>query len=192
MIFHYAGKYNGNEDNLPKREHPINAKPFKEIDDIKKISLIATAGGLLTTAILAVPYYIFGLKYIFAYMLQLSVASICAVFSMVTHELLHAICFKKDVYMYQDLAHGVLFVVGTEDMSKKHFIFMCLLPNVVLGVIPYIIFLIFPNLAGLGFFGIICIATGFGDYINVYNAIKQMPKNAKTYLSGIHSFWYLP
>ena len=24
-----------------------------------------------------------------------------------------------------------------------------------------------------------------------YNAIKQMPKGAKTYLSGFHSYWYL-
>ena len=58
-------------------------------------------------------------------------------------------------------------------------------------IIPYILFLIFPQFVGLGLFGIICIGMGFGDYLNIYNAIKQMPKNSKTYLCGMHSYWYL-
>lgn len=72
-----------------------------------------------------------------------------------------------------------MFVVGTEDMSKGRFIFMCLCPNLILGIIPYILFLIFPQFVGLGLFGIICIGMGFGDYLNIYNAIKQMPKIPK-------------
>jgi hypothetical protein len=32
---------------------------------------------------------------------------------------------------------------------------------------------------------------GFGDWINVYHAVKQMPRNAKTYLCGMHSYWYV-
>ena len=98
---------------------------------------------------------------------------------------------RKDVYMYNDLAHMLMFVVGTEDMSKGRFIFMCLCPNLILGIIPYILFLIFPQFVGLGLFGIICIGMGFGDYLNIYNAIKQMPKNSKTYLCGMHSYWYM-
>lgn len=85
----------------------------------------------------------------------------------------------KDVYMYNDLIHGLMFVVGTEDMSKARFIFMCLCPNLILGIIPYILFLIFPQLVGVGLFGIICIGTGFGDYLNIYNSIRQMPKIPK-------------
>lgn len=30
MIFHYAGKYNGDENSLPYKEHHPNAIPFKE------------------------------------------------------------------------------------------------------------------------------------------------------------------
>lgn len=60
---------------------------------------------------------------------------------------------------------------------------MCLCPNIFLGLIPYIIFLIFPNLTGLGLFGIICIGMGF--------AIRQVPKGSKMYLYKMHSYWYL-
>ena len=88
MIFHYAGKYNGDESSLPYKEHHPNATPLKEPEDTKKLSLIANGGCILI----------------------------------------------------------------------------------------------------MGLFGIICIGMGFGDYINIYNAIKQMPKNSKTYLCGIQSF----
>ena len=33
MIFHYAGKYNGDESSLPYKEHHPNATPFKEPED---------------------------------------------------------------------------------------------------------------------------------------------------------------
>lgn len=41
----------------------------------------------------------------------------------------------------------------------------------------------------LGVFGI---ASGAGDYLNVFHAITQMPKHSRTYLNGFHSYWYLP
>ena len=108
------------------------------------------------------------------------------------HELLHAICFKEDVYLYTNFSHGMLFVAGPEDMSKSRFIFMSLLPNIVLGFIPYLIFVINPNWTLLGIFASINISAGSGDYLNVFNAITQMPKGARTYLHHFNSYWYIP
>lgn len=65
-------------------------------------------------------------------------------------------------------------------MSKFRFVFLCLFPNIILGLIPYVLFFVFPNIVFLGAFGLSCIGAGFGDYLNIYNAIKQMPKGAKT------------
>ena len=191
MVLHYGGKYNGNEDSLPHKEHNPNAVPFKEVDDVKKMSLITNTGCILVMLVLAIPFLILGMKYIPDNALWMIVGGVLGGLSLLPHELLHAICYKKDVYLYHDFAHGLMFVVGTEDMSKIHFILMCLCPNIVLGIIPYIVFLLFPYRVGVGLFGIICIGMGFGDWINIYNAIKQMPKNAKTYLCGMHSYWYI-
>lgn len=191
MIFHYAGKYDGDESKLPHKKHNPNAVQFKEPDDTKKLSLIANLGCVLLMILLAIPFVLLGLQHIPNNVVWMMVGGICGGLSLLPHEMLHAICYKKDVYMYNDLAHGLMFVVGTEDMRKSHFIFMCLCPNLFFGIIPYIIFLLFPKLVGLGLFGIICIGMGFGDYINIYNAIKQMPKGSKTYLCGMHSYWYM-
>lgn len=191
MIFHYAGKYDGDENKLPQKEHHPHAVQFKEPDDTKKLSLIANIGCILLMVLLAIPFVLLGKAHIPSNAVWMMIGGICGGLSLLPHEMLHAICYKDDVYMYNDLAHGLMFVVGTEDMSKSRFVFMCLCPNLILGIIPYTLFLLCPNLVGLGLFGIICIGMGFGDYINVYNALKQMPKGSKTYLCGMHSYWYL-
>ena len=118
----------------------------------------------------------------------------CGLFFLILfpHELLHASCFRGDVYLYTWLNRGALFVVGPEEMSKGRFVFMSLLPNLVFGVLPFIIFLVWPKLTVAGMLGVLALSSGFGDYLNVFHALTQMPKGAKTYLYGFHSYWYLP
>ena len=86
----------------------------------------------------------------------------------------------------------MLFVVGPEDMTKARFVFMSLLPNLVFGIIPFLIFLIFPQFGFLGTLGAFATGMGAGDYYNVYNALTQMPKGARTYLYQFNSYWYEP
>lgn len=76
----------------------------------------------------------------------------------------------------------MLFVVGTEPMSKGRFIFMSMLPNIVFGIIPYALGMIFPQLKALTLFGMLCTSMGAGDYYNVFNAIRQVPKTENLYV----------
>ena len=84
------------------------------------------------------------------------------------------------------------FVVGTEDMTKARFTAMSLMPTILFGFIPFVLFFFFPSQLWLGLTGAFNIGAGTGDFINVYNALTQMPKGALTYMSGHHSFWYVP
>lgn len=86
----------------------------------------------------------------------------------------------------------MLFVVGPEEMSKVRFVFMSLLPNLVFAFLPFLAGMLFPRLLYFLVLGALTIGMGFGDYYNVYNTLTQMPKGARTYLYGFHSFWYLP
>lgn len=85
----------------------------------------------------------------------------------------------------------MLFVVGTETISKGRFIFMSMLPNLIFGIVPYVIGMIFPKFIFLTMFGMICTSMGAGDYYNVFNAIRQVPKNGIVYMSGMRSYWYV-
>lgn len=116
MIFHYAGKYDGDETKLPQREHPENYVPFKEPEDAKKLSLIANIGACVLMALLVIPFVVIGRKYMLTNGKEMSIGSILSLAALLPHEFLHAICFKQDVYLYQYLSKGLLFVVGTEDI----------------------------------------------------------------------------
>ena len=156
---------------------------------MKTLSQITNIGGFVLT-LLAVPVLIRCWAYINT--VNFAAGCLAALLALFPHELLHAGCFKQDVYLYTNWKQGLLFVVGPEPMSKRRFILMCLLPNLLLGFLPYIVGLSFPQFVFLAAFGATCIGSGFGDYYNIINALTQMPKGAKTYLYQMHSFWYLP
>ncbi len=186
MIFHYAGAYDGKEEGLPSKDHPEGYRQFKEPENMKVLSIIANGVALVVT---------FVMMFIVGALARpdsddIFIGALLALICLVPHEFLHALCFKGDVYMYHYLKKGMMFVVGTEDMSKLRFIMMSLCPNLVLGVLPFLIFLFNHDLAVLGTLGGLAIGMGAGDYMNVYNALVQVPKGAKIYNSGFHSYWY--
>lgn len=199
MKLKYMGKYSGNENDLPQKEHPENAVPFKEPQNMKKFALVINVASIIIFfALLAVIFLRTGRSFVIDGSLSLKkfgvfyLGILASVLAAVPHEFLHALCFKDEVQMYQNLKQGMLFVIGIEDMSKARFIFMSLLPNIIFGFIPFLIFLVNPSLIFFGSLGALGIASGAGDYLNVVNAAVQVPKGAKIYMSGMHSYWYLP
>lgn len=193
MKFHYNGKFNGDPESLPTREHEEGYVPFKEPSQ-KTLAVVMNIIAFVITIALIVPVYDVSREYFtqvdhwYMALLPMSVGCMLVVFP---HEFLHGLCFKGDVYMYTDLSKGMCFVVGPELMSKGRFILMCLLPNIVFGFIPYILWIVFPNLWYLGFWGAFAIGMGGGDFMNVINALFQMPRGSKTYLHGMNSFWVM-
>lgn len=187
MKFKNAGKYDGNPDSLPQKE-VAGAVQFKEFENLKTFAVIMNVAAVFIVILLMYlgwlrsnenpPVHIAGVA--------------LAMCSMIPHEFLHACCFREEVLMYSNLKQGMMFVIGTEDMSRTRFIVMSLMPNLVFGFIPYLIYMISPELQVLGTFGALCISMGAGDYVNILNCLKQVPKGAKVYMSGIHSFWYHP
>lgn len=194
MKLHYKGKYNLNPESLPHGEHMPGAVKFKEADSTKQLGWILNIWGIVIGVIAAVPAAIRCYPYIFtgSGSRQQLLGCLAAFLVIFPHEFLHAICFKGDVYLYTNLKQGMLFVVGTESMSKGRFIMMSLLPNVIFGVIPYAAGLLFPNLIFFAVLGLLVVIMGVGDYYNVFHAVTQMPKGARPYLHKFNSYWYMP
>ena len=198
MRLHNAGKYNGDESSLPQKEHPEGYVPFREPEDMKKFARYMNILSILILIVTLGLFYfrlikwqisngegimLYGNTFILGFVLYLA--------TLIPHEVLHALWFREDVYYHHNLKQGMLFVVGTEDMPKWRFVAMSMCPNIAFGFIPYILFMIWPELTVLGFWGAMAIASGAGDYTNVYNCITQVPKGGITYMSGMHSYWYL-
>ncbi len=190
----YKGKFSGNMEDLPKAEHPEGYVAFKEPENPKKMALLAN----LIACAIAVVFLVLVIAVTppqygnIWYMVQIFSACIASLVVVFPHEMLHAACFKGEVFLYTDFKRGMAFVMGLEHMSKTRFVILSLLPNLVFGFLPFILWIIFPNIVFLGFFGAICISQGAGDYMNVFNCLTQVPKGAKTYMSGYHSYWFMP
>ena len=182
----YKGKYNGDPTSLPQREHPEGAVQFREPDDMKKLAILVNiAAGVIMIALLVVVEWLSDIAlsmYWVALVLHLAL--------MLPHEFLHAIWFCGEVEVYTNLKQGMLFVSGTEDLSKSRFVFMSLFPNLLFGFLPFAVFLLFPHLTLFGVLGALNIGAGAGDYMNVFNCLTQVPKGAKVYNSGMHTYWY--
>ena len=191
MKLHYMGKFNLDPHSLPHGEHQEGAVPFKEATDSKRLSMIATVISVVIFVVLGVAAILRSTAVFKEHYLQALLALWVSILTLFPHELLHAICFKGDVYLYTNWSQGMLFVVGPETMSKERFVIMSLLPNLILGILPYVVGMIIPN-AFLLTFGVMTTSMGAGDYYNVFNALTQMPKGARTYLYEFHSYWYIP
>ena len=95
MKLHFIGKYSGNEQDLPQREHPDGSIKFKEPENMNKFSKIINLYSIIIVIVLII------IMYITTKSLNLSIIGILlALVCMIPHELLHAVVFKSDVYLY--------------------------------------------------------------------------------------------
>ena len=116
MKLHYMKKFNGDMESLPKREHEPGAVQYKEPDDMTKLAKLAN-GIAIGLYFITIPVWLIrGEGFAFSFL-----ACVVVLLSFYPHELLHAICFKEDVYFYTAWKLGILFVTGTENMSKARF-----------------------------------------------------------------------
>lgn len=183
-------------DALPKGELPENAVKFKEPKTMTGVNCMAMLFMLpvLFGMIIAV-----SLRGCFENFASLNFIGLIISFVMlVPHEFIHALCMGKDaeVYMYYSLKHMMMFVITLSTMSKARFIVMSLMPALVLGVVPFLVGIIFFPDSFLGGVlmttGFYCAIMGGGDFMNVFNAAVQMPKGSLTQLSGMNSYWFMP
>lgn len=188
----YKGKYNGEVEEFESSKNIVNAIKYKEADTVEEMAKIITLpANIIQLVLLLIVFLIVGFDNFDNTLLLLILSFFVSLLTMIPHELLHGISYKNKVYLYTNLKQFMLFVVGEDHMSKWKFIFMCMLPNIVFGFIPFILFLINTKLVFLGMLGAMCISYGMGDYYNVWNTIMQVPSNGMVFSKGHNSYWYV-
>lgn len=194
----YKGKLK-NIDDLSKGKLPDDAVKFKEADTSLEMLIPGMSYGLIIfivliviiTSILRINGIDGGDTFEFSF-----IAIVLVLLTLIPHEMLHAICYGNGtvVEIYNYLTHGGFITYTNTPISKRRFIFMSFLPNIVFGFIPFLIWAIFFKEAAFSnillSFSTISIVTGIGDYINIKNALIQMPKGTMQQLSGFNSYWY--
>lgn len=196
MRFVWKGKYE-DESQLEKGNLPKSAVKFREPDTFFKM-MLASLWFIIPVIILV------GIAiYIKAELGNLSktpdsfnlLGFLLAFIGIVPHEIIHALLLPKDaeVHFWYSPKSISAFVHSTYPISKNRFIMISLAPNIILGLIPLIVWIFIPenDLSDvLLSFANLSLLMGLGDYLNVFNTMRQMPKDAMTQLSGFNSYWY--
>lgn len=201
----FMGRYK-NESQILHGLLPTNAIQFEEPDKM----IIAFFRGTL----IFVPFLIIIIFIIFAkfklcdnYMEfqnakalphSICIAAVISILLVLLHEILHAICFPKKVQkeIWFILKGLSAFVYCNHPMSKRKYLWLCICPNVFLGIVPFFLWLIlshnFNNFMSqlILFVSLFNMFSGIGDYYNIYLTLKQVPKNSIIQNYGIHTYWY--
>ena len=193
----WKGKYK-DESQLAEGELPEEAVQFKEPDSPAKLNLIAALFIIPVMVLVGIVLFLkqqMGLLGNMPDVFNLT-GVLLAFLMIIPHEIIHALSFPQEaeVHLWYSLKDVMFFVHSTYPLSKKRFIVMASLPSLIFGVLPLIIWMFIPESHGLSN-SVISFATfnlllGAGDYLNVFNAARQMPKGAVTQLSGFNSYWY--
>ena len=185
------------ENQLPKGNLPNNAVKFNEASNIVQLYLMT----LIIAAIMSIVFWVMVNLIKPLNKIDFSITNnglLLFLFSIIPHELLHAICFGKhsEVSLYFSPKYLMAFTYSTNPISKKRFIWMSLCPTIVFGVIPLLICIFTADVYGLHdillTFSFYSFIGGSGDYINVFNAFVQMPAESKQQMSGFNSYWFIP
>lgn len=195
----WKGKFNGVED-LPVEEVPKDARRFEEPETASDLAR-ETRKSLIPVIIFLLIVIFLRMKINGSFKVN-DVLNIFGVillpFSIVPHEYLHALAFPKgaEVKMWYSFKQRLAVIISDRAITKRRFIFLNLLPNIVFGFLPLVIWIFVSKnmsfLSGILFtFGFISLIMGTGDFMNVYNAIRQVPKKAMIQISGFNSYWFL-
>ena len=131
------------------------------------------------------------------FLIVLIITSIICWILRYVHEIIHAILYSRNAEktIWKDVKQGIIFLYCNESVSKTRFIIINVAPSIILGIIPFVIWIfVIPYIdikVGIGWLLISWYMTVFsmGDYFNIYNAIKQVPKDAIIFNYGMHSYW---
>ncbi len=193
----WKGKYK-NEEQLEKGVLPQGAVQFKEPETPLKVNLVAVLYMIpvliLVVVLLAAKVLIsdYEVNSFYDY-----IGLLASLLFIIPHELLHAVCFPKDaeVCVYYSLKNLMAFVTSSYPISKARFVFLSALPSLVFGFLPLAVWLFCPASDFSSFlmaFAFANLLMGAGDFMNIKNALTQMPKMSLTQLSGFHSYWFMP
>ena len=115
------------------------------------------------------------------------------------HEIIHALFYPADAVkeIWKSKEQGAYFVYCEKEIRKERFIIMCLAPMFILGIIPFIIWLILPNYIPMPYSLAVSITfwlmtiVAMGDVANVYHVIKEVPKGANVFNYGLLRSFYI-
>lgn len=201
--FKIKGKFKSEDELINGKQLPDGAIQFKEGDSLQDAFIKGLLIGLPLFVVMIVSM-IFRLRNV-NYKLEMNIQTGITFATMIiilgilpyVHEFIHGFFYplsaEKAIWKLQE--QRAYFVYCDETVSKERFIVLSIAPAIILGIIPFVGVLIFAEsisaacIIATWIVSLIMTVMAIGDFANIYNAIKQVPKGAKVFNYGMHTYW---
>ena len=190
--FKIKGKFKSEDELINGKQLPDGAIQFKEGDSLQDAFIKGLLIGLPLFVVMIVSM-IFRLRNV-NYKLEMNIQTgITFATMIIIHGIFYPLSAEKAIWKLQE--QGAYFVYCDETVSKERFIVLSIAPAIILGIIPFVGLLIFAELISAAciiatwIVSLIMTVMAIGDFANIYNAIKQVPKGAKVFNYGMHTYW---
>ena len=201
----FKGNYQDDSQLIKRKTIPKDAIEFGIVDNLSKefVKGFILILPLIVIMILLAYFKVKNIDYKLTMNLEIVISFFIVIISIYlltfVHEIIHALFYPKNVEkeIWKSKKDGAYFVYCEEPISKSRFIIMCLAPMVILGIIPFTIWLILPqfipmpyNIAVALIFYCMTIAA-MGDVAASYYVIKEMPNKTKVFNYGFLRSFYI-
>lgn len=185
----WCGKYD--ESKLEQTIVPNNAIEFNIDQSNKRIFLYAV---ILTVFAVAAPRvrFAFGMSF---RILPALLGMVVSIAFLPIHELIHSLCYPKGATVFA-YWHGFRIELhSTATISKRRYIVFLIMPMLILGVVPLLIWFFLPSeasffnglLYGFSFAGI---GLSIGDILTLVTVVRTIPKAYWFMASGTKFYYY--
>ena len=201
----FMGEYKSDDQLIKRKEIPAEAVEFGIVDTLAQefgrglIILLPLFALMVLLTLLRIKQLNYKLHFDLPFIISFILVIVCVHLLTYVHEIIHTLFYPKEAEktIWRSLEQGAYFVYCEELVSRNRFIVMALAPMFILGIIPFIIWLIFPavipmpyNLAAVIVTWLMTIMA-MGDVANVYHVLKEVPKNAKVFNYGLLRSFYI-
>ena len=201
----YKGNYESDKQLIERKTIPKEAIEFAIVNSLANEFVRGIFIVLPIIAIMILLTY-FKVKDI-DYHLTMNIETIISFFIVIisvwlltlVHEHIHALFYpiKAKKTIWKSKKDGAYFVYCEELIGKGRFIIMCLAPMIILGIIPFIVWLSLPQFIPMPYDLAFVITTWFmtimsvGDLANIYHVLKEVPNKAKIFNYGFLRSFYI-
>ena len=201
----FKGNYNSDKDLIKRKSIPKEAIEFGIITDLRKVMGEGFLMILPLMIIMIVLAYLKlkGIDYHLKMNLDTIISFVIVIVSIqlltYVHEIIHALFYpiKSNKEIWKSIKDGAYFVYCEDEISKARYIIMCLAPMFILGIIPFTIWLLMPNIIPMPYNIAVAIIFWFmtimsmGDIANVFYVVKEVPNKTKIFNYGLLRSFYI-
>ena len=201
----FMGRYTSDEQLIVRKEIPENAMEFGIVSDLKKefvrgfLILMPVFVLMIILTVYKVRNYDYRLNMDLHLILSFVLAVLAIHFLTYVHEFIHALFYPREALktIWRSDEEGAYFIYCEEIISRNRFIVMCLAPMFVLGIVPFVLWLLLPAMIPMPYDMAFAFVTwmmtvmAMGDVANVYHVLKEVPEGAKVFNYGLLRSFYI-